>query len=55
MAEPLAILQSRQDDWLWGIDRQALIYLAQERSQAIAQYPKKYPTILISECDPLYF
>jgi o-succinylbenzoate---CoA ligase len=55
MAEPLVILQRRQDDWLRGIDRQALIHLAQERCQAIAQHPKKYPTILISERDPLYF
>lgn len=55
MAEPLVILQSRQDDWLRGIDRQALIDLAEERYQAIAQHPKKYPTILISEPDPLYF
>ncbi len=55
MAEPLVILQSRQDDWLWGIDRQALIYLAQERYQAIVQHTKSYPTILISELDPLHF
>jgi O-succinylbenzoic acid--CoA ligase len=55
MAEPLVILQSRQDNWLWGIDRQALINLAEERYEAIVQYPKSYPTILISEFDPLYF
>jgi o-succinylbenzoate---CoA ligase len=55
MAEPLAILQSRQDDWLKGIDRQALIHLAEERYQAIVQHPKSYPTILISELEPLYF
>ncbi|NJR40000.1 MAG: 2-succinylbenzoate--CoA ligase [Leptolyngbyaceae cyanobacterium CSU_1_4] len=55
MAEPLVILQSRQDDWLGGIDRQALIHLAQDRYQAIVQHPKKYPTILISELEPLFF
>jgi len=55
MAEPLVILQSRQDNWLWGIDRQALINLAEERYEAIVQYPKNYPTILISELNPLYF
>ncbi|MBW4515434.1 MAG: 2-succinylbenzoate--CoA ligase [Timaviella obliquedivisa GSE-PSE-MK23-08B] len=55
MAEPLVILQSRQDDWLRGIDRQTLVHLAEDRYQAIVQHPKKYPTILISERDPLYF
>lgn len=55
MAEPLVILQSRQDDWLRGIDRQALIQLAEERYQAIARQPKRYPIILISELDPLDF
>jgi o-succinylbenzoate---CoA ligase len=55
MAEPLVILQSRQDDWLRGIDRQALIHLAQDQYQAIVQHPKNYPSILISEPDPLHF
>jgi o-succinylbenzoate---CoA ligase len=55
MAEPLVILQSRQDDWLMGIEVRKLIDLAQERYETILQQSKKHPIILIAESDPLYF
>jgi o-succinylbenzoate---CoA ligase len=55
MAEPLVILQSRQDDWLIGIEARKLIDLAQERYEIILQQPQKRPIILIAEPDPLYF
>jgi o-succinylbenzoate---CoA ligase len=55
MAEPLAILQSRQRSWLVGLDAQKLIDLAQERHQVIQQQSKSHPIILIAESEPLYF
>jgi o-succinylbenzoate---CoA ligase len=55
MAEPLVILQSCRNDWIRGIDHQALTALAQERYEAIARHPKSFPTILITSADPLYF
>jgi o-succinylbenzoate---CoA ligase len=55
MAEPLVILQSCQNDWIKGVDHQALVALAQEKYKAIAQHPKRFPIILIAEPDPLQF
>jgi o-succinylbenzoate---CoA ligase len=55
MAEPLVILQSCRNDWIRGVDHQALIVLAQERYEAIVRHPKSHPTILIAEIDPLHF
>jgi o-succinylbenzoate---CoA ligase len=55
MAEPLVILQGCRNDWIKGVDHQALIALAQEKYEAIAQHPKRFPTILIAEPDPLHF
>jgi o-succinylbenzoate---CoA ligase len=55
MAEPLVILQGCRNDWIKGVDHQALIALAQEKYEAIAQHPKRFPTILIAEPDPIHF
>jgi o-succinylbenzoate---CoA ligase len=55
MAEPLVMLQNGRQDWIKGVDQQALVALAQERYEAIARHPKRFPTILIAEPDPLPF
>jgi o-succinylbenzoate---CoA ligase len=55
MAEPLVMLQSCRNDWIKGVDHQALVALTQERYEAIARHPKSYPIVLIAEANPLDF
>jgi o-succinylbenzoate---CoA ligase len=55
MAEPLVLLQSCREDWIKGVDHQALVALVQERYEAIVQHSKSYPTIAIAEVNPLNF
>jgi o-succinylbenzoate---CoA ligase len=55
MAEPLVLLQSCRNDWIQGVDHQALVALALERYEAIVQHSKSYPTIMIAEVNPLDF